>query len=149
MWRGPRIHFGKEAQVERADEEKAMRTRAYGPLAVALAVAIALLSVSAVPGHAGGRVFVGVGVGFPFWYPYPYPYPYPYAYPYPVYSPPAVVQQSPVYVQPEAQAPPPPQYWYYCQSAQAYYPYVRECPGGWMQVVPQAGTAVQPPGAPR
>lgn len=21
--------------------------------------------------------------------------------------------------------------WYYCDSAQAYYPYVKECPGGW------------------
>ena len=27
--------------------------------------------------------------------------------------------------------------WYYCRDAKAYYPYVRECPSGWQQVVPQ------------
>jgi FKBP-type peptidyl-prolyl cis-trans isomerase FkpA len=26
--------------------------------------------------------------------------------------------------------------WYYCSDAKAYYPYVRECPSGWQQVVP-------------
>jgi hypothetical protein len=94
---------------------------------VGLVVAIALLAVSAIPGHAGGRVFVGVGVGVPFWYPYPY------AYPYPVYAPPVVVQQQPpVYVQQGSPEPSQPQHWYSCQSAQAYYPYVRECPDGWM-----------------
>lgn len=25
-------------------------------------------------------------------------------------------------------------YWYYCTSAQAYYPYVKQCPEGWQQV---------------
>ncbi len=79
----------------------------------------------------GPRFFFGVGVATPFFYPYPYAYPYPY----PVYSPPVVVESSPpVYVQQD----PRPQYWYYCQSSQAYYPYVRECPGGWLQVVPQS-----------
>ena len=28
------------------------------------------------------------------------------------------------------------QYWYYCQGAAAYYPYVHECPGGWEPVIP-------------
>jgi hypothetical protein len=32
--------------------------------------------------------------------------------------------------------------WYYCNDAKAYYPHVRECPSGWLQVVPQAA----PPG---
>jgi hypothetical protein len=31
-----------------------------------------------------------------------------------------------------------PSYWYYCETAKAYYPYVRECPGGWLTVLPQA-----------
>jgi len=70
----------------------------------------------------GPRFFFGVGVGVPFWYPYPYPYP--------VYSPPVAVEASPPQYQP--------QYWYYCPSAQGYYPYVKECPGGWLQVVPQS-----------
>jgi hypothetical protein len=49
-----------------------------------------------------------------------------------------VIQQPPTdYIQQEP-APPQQAYWYYCQSAGAYYPYVKECPGGWTQVVPQA-----------
>jgi hypothetical protein len=120
-----------------------------------LAVLAVVLLVSAVgPAAAGGRVFFGVGVGLPFWYPYayPYPYPYPYAYRYPYpyaypsYSPPVVVESTPpVYVQREPQPPAPTQYWYYCQASQTYYPYVKECPGGWMQVVPQT----TPPAPPR
>jgi len=131
-----------------------MKARTKALVVVVLVAVMALLVGSAVPGHAGSRVFVGVGVGAPFWYPYPYPFPYPfpypyaypYGYPYPVYSPP-VVQQPPVYVQPQT-APAPTQYWYYCQASQAYYPYVRECPGGWMQVVPQTGPVAPSPGAP-
>ena len=30
-----------------------------------------------------------------------------------------------------------PQYWYYCGSAGAYYPYVSACPEGWTPVVPE------------
>jgi hypothetical protein len=31
--------------------------------------------------------------------------------------------------------------WYYCSSAQAYYPYVEECPEGWQRVEPQSAPA--------
>jgi hypothetical protein len=83
-----------------------------------------------------------VFIGMPFWYPYGY-YPYPYDYAYPIYSPPVVQESSPpVYVEPAPQ-----QYWYYCQSLQGYYPYVRECPGGWQQVLPQPPPSQAP--APR
>jgi len=76
----------------------------------------------------GPRVFIGVGVGVPLVYPYGYP----------VYSPPVVVESAPpAYVQPEQQ------YWYYCQDAHAYYPYVTECPSGWQQVIPQASPPSQ------
>ena len=73
----------------------------------------------------GARVFIGPGVFFgP-----------PVFYPYPVYSPaPVVVEAPPTYVQPVPQ-----QYWYYCQSQQGYYPYIPQCPGGWLQVVPSPG----------
>jgi hypothetical protein len=27
-------------------------------------------------------------------------------------------------------------HWYYCQPAEAYYPYVTECPSGWTLVLP-------------
>ena len=50
-------------------------------------------------------------------------------------APPVIVQQQPpVYVQPEQQQT---DYWYYCQNPQGYYPYIKSCPGGWMQVVPE------------
>jgi hypothetical protein len=79
----------------------------------------------------GPRVFVGVGP----WWPSPWWY-YP-SYPYYVYSaPPVVVQQpAPVYVEQSAPAPPPvQQYWYYCTSAQAYYPSAPSCPEEWVKV---------------
>lgn len=44
--------------------------------------------------------------------------PWPYWYTYP----------SPAYAQP--------QYWAYCQNPEGYYPYVQECFGGWVPVVP-------------
>lgn len=28
-------------------------------------------------------------------------------------------------------------WWYYCADAKAYYPYVKQCPGGWLRVAPQ------------
>ena len=63
---------------------------------------------------------------------------------YPYYTAPSVVvQQAPTgYTQQEPAPPAAPQYWYYCQKAGAYYPYVKDCPGGWMPVVPQPA----PPG---
>jgi hypothetical protein len=49
--------------------------------------------------------------------------------------------QPSTYIQQDVQpapAPAPQQgYWYYCSDAQAYYPYVKECPGGWQRVSPQ------------
>jgi hypothetical protein len=55
------------------------------------------------------------------WHSYPAP-----TYPYPdPYVPPAVVA-------PSASS------WYYCPSANAYYPYVSECPEGWTPVAPQS-----------
>ena len=80
------------------------------------------------------------------WYSYPQPvYPYPDPYRPPV----VVVEQEPVYVQIPAPAPAPvqivtspppvaarpaPQFWYYCDAARGYYPYVSSCPGGWKTV---------------
>jgi hypothetical protein len=46
-----------------------------------------------------------------------------YAWPGYYYTAPA----PPVYVQPNG-------YWYYCSSAQAYYPYVATCPEPWVPV---------------
>jgi hypothetical protein len=70
--------------------------------------------------------------GYPYWtgaYAYPYPAS---AYGYPVDT----YQTSPT--APDAYGAPLPQenYWYYCQDSHAYYPYVKECPSGWVTVVP-------------
>ena len=86
--------------------------------------------------HGGGHVRFGVFVGPGFWYPPPY-----YGYP-PYYYPPVVAAPSspPVYIeQGDTQAAPeqPQGDWYYCADTQAYYPYVKECPGGWQRVAPQ------------
>lgn len=101
-------------------------------------------------GHGGARIYFGA--------PYPYhPYPYrayPYPYPY-VYSPPVIVTQPPqpqVYIEQgngrttaPVPAPTAPSanagtqndaFWYYCEQADSYYPYVKECPAGWQRVAP-------------
>jgi hypothetical protein len=93
--------------------------------------------------HGGTRVFIGGGIGWwgsPGWWGWPGRWGTPYPY-YPAQ--PLVIQQAPTeYIQQAPTPPSAPQYWYYCQNAGAYYPYVKECPGGWMQVVPQPS----PPG---
>lgn len=45
---------------------------------------------------------------------------------------------APVYVAPPRayQAPPESGNWYYCQPYEQYYPYVRDCPEPWQQVMP-------------
>ena len=50
---------------------------------------------------------------------------------------------APVYPSPDPYVPPDVatssgSYWYYCASANAYYPYVAQCPEAWKQVVPQS-----------
>lgn len=80
------------------------------------------------PGFYGYRAY---GYADPFFRPY-------YAYPPAV----AVPSQPPVYIQ--QQKPTATQsktnYWHYCRDPEGYYPYIKECPGGWLQVVPQPYT---------
>ena len=109
--------------------------------AVAVMLMAALAAAPAFAWHHA-RVRVGFFVGVPLVYYYP-PY---YAY-YPPYYPPAVVvqQQPTVYIEqsgaPAAAPAPAPasNYWYYCAASRAYYPYVKECLGGWQRVPPQPG----------
>jgi len=87
------------------------------------------------------RVIIGFGPGY-YWGPYPYAY---YPPPYVVYSPPPVVVQEtpPVYIEQTPPAPAPPAaaasdvFWYYCQSANGYYPTVPSCPEAWVKVPPR------------
>jgi hypothetical protein len=108
-------------------------------------VAVCALAAIGVSGAAQARVFVGVGIGGPVYYPYPVA-PVPYYYPAPVVVAPAVPADPPVYVEqgqpggpaaPEAGPQSEPGTWYYCDAARAYYPYVKQCAGGWRAVPAQ------------
>ncbi len=109
---------------------------------VALAAAAVLGAGPALAhgGHGhGGRVHFGLGFNFgPYWGPWYYPPPYYYYPPAVVVAPPA---SPPVYVE-RSDAPAPAQsYWYYCEASRGYYPYVKECPGGWKAVPPAPAPA--------
>jgi hypothetical protein len=109
---------------------------------VALAAGLLTAGPASAWGGHGHRshVFVGFNFGFPAYYPAYYPAPYysPYYYypPAPVYYSPVIVQSPPVYTERQDIAPAAQNYWYYCSAAKGYYPYVRECPGGWQKVSP-------------
>lgn len=86
--------------------------------------------------HYHSHVDVGIAVT-PYWgRPWYYPTPY-YSAPY--YPPVIIERAAPVYIEQAPQTPAPPTtYWYYCRSANAYHPYVKACPEGWMKVLPQS-----------
>jgi hypothetical protein len=76
-------------------------------------------------GHFRGAFFVGPVFWDPFWWDYPSPY-------YPA----TVIEQQPVeYITTETPAAGH-NYWYFCKSSEAYYPYVKQCAAGWVRVVP-------------
>ena len=95
-------------------------------------------------GHGGGRgyggwglglgIATGVLIGSELAYPYYYPYPYPDAYGPVVLPPESYISAPPVQVAPSA-PPAAANVWYYCESAQAYYPYTSNCAEGW-KIVP-------------
>ena len=92
--------------------------------------------------HAGRFGWWWVAGGMWYFYPQPaYPYPDPYQPPVVVVEPsppPVVVQIAPPVQAPHQDSPAAvqstPQFWYYCESAHGYYPYVASCPTGWKTV---------------
>jgi len=87
-------------------------------------------------GHGGPRVSFGLHFGVPlFYHPWHY-YPAP-AYYYP--AAPVVVQPAapPVYVERSDVVPEGAGSWYFCRESNGYYPYVKQCPGGWTRVPAQ------------
>ncbi len=101
---------------------------------VIIIAALALVLVAVVVpvyAHGGGGFRGSIWIGPGWWGPTYYPY-----YPY-YYNPPVVIQEpAPVY---EYEVPPvqeQPAYWYFCPDANNYYPYVKQCPGGWKRVNP-------------
>lgn len=118
-------------------------------LVMVIAGAIAGGSAWARGGHRGGHYAghyrgyhgrSGLGLYFKIpslWYNYyglSFYTPYYYGYPYSAWPP--NYGQS-YYPAPAAAPAPTPAYWYYCAESRSYYPYVRECPGGWQEVAPQ------------
>ena len=122
-----------------------------------LLILVAVLLAGNGAAWAGGRVYGGFGIYLggpgPYWgsgYARPYYYPRPY-YPGPFYYPEPFYQPAPVVVVPatpsiyiersdelaEQEPEGGGQYWYYCRSAKNYYPYVKECPGGWRKIPPR------------
>lgn len=85
-------------------------------------------------GHGGSRFDLWFGPAWG-WDPFFYPYSY---YPYYYNQPPVVIEQPQQYIlpEPQTQGSQDSGYWYYCQDAKGYYPYVKRCPGGWLKVVP-------------
>ena len=76
--------------------------------------------------HDGRLGWWWIAAGIWYFYPSPvYPYPDPYT--------------PPVVVAPQTTAPAQPstQFWYYCDSAKGYYPYVPSCPEAWRPVPAQ------------
>jgi hypothetical protein len=132
--------------------------RAIGTLVLILSVT--LVNESAMAQHRGHKhghghgpiVRVGFSYGFPIYAPRYFPAPFytfpGYAFPAPVYTyPPAVIRYStpPVYVErsiaPAESAPSRDQNdWYYCAGSRTYYPYAKECPGGWQRVPAQTSS---------
>jgi hypothetical protein len=89
------------------------------------------------PGYFWGPDYYWWGPGWGFAYTGPYPYPYPYWAPYP--APPYPEQQT--YISREttasaATAGSPGTFWYYCASANEYYPKVKTCQEPWIKVPP-------------
>ncbi len=110
------------------------------PVQIVLLI-VAMLAVTSLSADARYRHGGGIWIGAPIWgAPYPYPYGYPYGYPPPYYynnSPVVVIQKQPeTYIQKVPSAAPEQTYWYYCPSLQGYYPAIKECPKGWIRVVP-------------
>ena len=106
-----------------------------------LGILVALLAATSGPALAGGghhghghsHLSLGFTFGVPLFSPWYYPPP---AYYYPA---PVVVQPSspPIYVERSDVVPEGAGSWFFCRESNGYYPYVKQCPGGWQRVPAQ------------
>jgi hypothetical protein len=128
-----------------------MKGKIMKPSKTMLALAVVLLALFSSGaahawghGHHGSSVRFGVVVGGPLWFGPSYYSPYYYPPYYPPYAAgyyPPMPASPPVYIEQGGAQPAPSagqaSYWYFCAESQGYYPYVKECPGGWQRVSPQ------------
>ena len=114
------------------------RTHALAVLTATMLLATPQLSFA---DHRGGGGHYGGGA--PWWWIIPplvylatLPAYYPDPQPVIIQQPqPQVIMQPPMpAAYPQAAMPPALQSWYFCASANGYYPYVANCPEGWRQV---------------
>lgn len=115
------------------------------PIYVFLAIVVVLFA-AAIPADAYWRAGIWIGPGPGPWGPWRGPLwwgPPVYITP-PV--PPVVIEQQPTVYEQQYNQPEEQYYWYYCADSKAYYPYVKECPKGWMKVVPTPTPAPAPQG---
>lgn len=97
---------------------------------------VAAIAAGAVHAHGGVRLGVGVGMALPY-APLPYSLIYPPADLHPHHGPAAAIPPPPSGFVPQVPAnvystrPPGQPLYFYCAAAKGYYPYVRECSGGW------------------
>jgi hypothetical protein len=104
-------------------------------LALLLLMAAGASGAAWAHGHFRGPrvgIVIGAPLGWPWYYPPPYYY-YPPAVAAPS-APPVYVEREPAPAQPQSQ---PNNDWYYCSNPDGYYPYIKQCPGGWQRVAPQ------------
>ena len=100
-------------------------------------LAVLLVCATAVMTEARVRTHLWLSVPPPWGWGAPYPYYSPYYYPYYHQPQQVIIEKQPdVYIQQEPPSSPEKSFWYYCPSSQSYYPAVKECPAGWMKVVP-------------
>lgn len=134
-----------------------VRRPARAAAAVLLGAALLASGAAQAQHHRGPRVSIGIHFGAPHHGPHHWPHHWPHrltyvqpAYVYPAYvyppyyyHPPVVTVPAapPVYVERgdgSSDAPPtagaPSSDWYYCSESRMYYPYARECTGGWQRV---------------
>jgi hypothetical protein len=109
---------------------------------LALAVLASLLAFTSAAALAGGRHGHGrISLGFHFGVPLGWYQPWYYAPPPVYYYPSApVVVQPPApttYVERSDVVPEGTASWYFCRESDGYYPYVKQCPGGWQRVPAQ------------
>ncbi len=115
----------------------------YGGYGMALGMGLLGYGLGSYFGGRAPYYGYGAGYGYPPAYGYGAGYGYAPAYGYappavavPVAPPVYIQQQEVVQVQPQAQAQAS-NYWHYCRNPEGYYPYIKNCPGGWLQVAPQ------------
>lgn len=108
-----------------------------GAVLFALLLGAAVSSLPAWAHERSQRPRVGLYFGYSWYGPPPFYRP---LHPYYFHYPPMVIvrPEPPVYIERAAPsaAPPTAAVWYYCRASGSYYPYVKECPGGWEHVVP-------------